>query len=253
MKLFLIQIIYGFLLPPGGIILLLILFNIYGYRKHCKCQPVLTLIILVLYFFSSRIGADFIAGSLERTYPHKEEVSGDVLLMIGRGSFSGVPGIEGAGQPSPVMARSMLVTAELYQKKHLPILVAGGVTFSNSISESDIALREFKNLGVPANKLYGDFNSKNTVENAKNSAVICRENGWTHPILLAEAVHAPRAAIIFRRAGLDVSVYPTNYRRELTHHGSPIFAVIPDANNLNDSAVALKEWLGIFAINVGLQ
>ena len=131
--------------------------------------------------------------------------------------------------------------------------MAGGVTFSNSISESDIALREFKNLGVPANKLYGDFNSKNTVENAKNSAVICRENGWTHPILLAEAVHAPRAAIIFRRAGLDVSVYPTNYRRELTHHGSPIFAVIPDANNLNDSAVALKEWLGIFAINVGLQ
>lgn len=232
---------------------MLILFNIYGYRKHWKCQPVLTLIILVLYFFSSRIGADLIAGSLERTYPHKEEVSGDVLLMIGRGSFSGVPGIGGAGQPSPVMARSMLVTAELYQKKHLPILVAGGVTFSNSISESDIALREFKNLGVPANKLYGDFNSKNTVENAKNSAVICRENGWTHPILLAEAVHAPRAAIIFRRAGLDVSVYPTNYRRELTHHGSPIFAVIPDANNLNDSAVALKEWLGIFAINVGLQ
>lgn len=67
---------------------MLILFNIYGYRKHWKCQPVLTLIILVLYFFSSRIGADFIAGSLERTYPHKEEVSGDVLLMIGRGSFS---------------------------------------------------------------------------------------------------------------------------------------------------------------------
>lgn len=40
---------------------------------------------------------DFVAGSLERIYPHKEEVSGDVLLMIGRGSFSRVPGIGGAG------------------------------------------------------------------------------------------------------------------------------------------------------------
>lgn len=253
MKLFLIQVIYGFLLPPGGIILLLLLFNLYGYRKHWKWQPILSAIILVLYLLSTRMGADFIAGPLERAYPHPDTVSGDVLLMIGRGSFSGVPGIDGEGQPSPVMSRSMLVTAELYQKTRLPILVAGGVTFSNSISETEIALREFKSLGIPAYKLYGDPKSRNTVENAKNSVTICRENHWDHPILLAEAVHAPRAAMIFRRAGLDVSVYPTNYRRELVHHGSPIFAIIPDANNLNDSSVAIKEWLGIFAIKTGLQ
>lgn len=253
MKLFLIQVIYGFLLPPGGIILLLLLFNLYGYRKHWKWQPILSAIILILYFLSTRIGADFIAGPLERAYPHPETVSGDVLLMVGRGALSGVPGVGGEGQPGPITARSMLVTAELYQKTHLPILVAGGVTFSNSISEAEVSLREFKNLGIPEDKLYGDLKSRNTVENAKNSAEICAENHWTHPILLAEAVHAPRAVMIFRRAGLDVSVYPTNYRREFTHYGSPIFAFIPNANDLNDSSVAIKEWLGIFAIKAGLQ
>lgn len=76
-------------------------------------------------FFTHRSG--FHSCFLERTYPHKEEVSGDVLLMIGRGSFAGVPDIGGAGQPSPVMARSMLVTAELYQKNHLQFLWQEGL------------------------------------------------------------------------------------------------------------------------------
>lgn len=253
MSLGLIQFAYQLILPPSGLILLLLLVNLYGYKQHWKRNKIFSIIILLFYLLSTRIGADFLAGQLEKRYKPLQQLSGDVLIMVGSGSISGAPGVGGEGQPSAIMSRNMLVTAQLEKQTELPVLVTGGITSGNTISEADIALRELHNLGILQERLYGEGKSRNTAENARNTAVICREKNWKHPILLADALHATRTEMFFRREGLDVTVYPTYYRRSLSHKGTLLSYIMPNTGNLDDSTAAIKEYLGILAVKLRLQ
>lgn len=47
--LYLVKIFYAFIIPPGGIISLLILFNIYLYWKKIKGKYILSMITLLFY------------------------------------------------------------------------------------------------------------------------------------------------------------------------------------------------------------
>lgn len=244
---------YQFILPPGGIIILFLAYIIYEKKQYHRSHIFLSVLLLVFYLLSTRIGADMLAKPLENTYRPPEQITGDVLLMLGSGAMQYVSDVGGQGQPSPIMAKSMLTTAQLSNKTNLPILVSGGGSHGVHISEAEIALRTFRNLNISENKLYGELRSRNTAENARNSATICKEHGWTHPVLLVAAMHAPRAAILFEREGLKVTVYPTYYRRPIEYRDSLIFYIIPSSGDLDDSAMAIKEYLGILAIRLQLQ
>lgn len=246
-----IQIIYQTLLPPGGILILLgayLLYEKFYYnRKHLLCS----ILVVMLYFFSTGVAADLFVKPLEQTYVQPENIDGDVLLMLGSGARQELPDVNGKGQPSPIMAKTMLTTAQLYNQLHLPILVSGGGAHDVHISEAEIAAREFHNIGIPDTMLFTEVASRNTAENAKNSAVICSEMGWHRPILLVAAMHAPRATMLFKRQGIDVTVYPTYYRRSLEGNQFQLTSLIPSASNLDDVAMAMKEYLGILAIKIG--
>ena len=179
---------------------------------------------------------------LETWFQPPQHISGDVLLMLGNGSVGGVPDIGGTGQPSGTMAKSMLTTFRLQRMTHLPILVSGGTVFQDTGIEADIALRIFNQMGVPGNKIFAENKSRNTVENARFSAAICRQHQWTQPVLLVVAVQAPRFAMIFEREGLHVTVYPTHYRRPGSVTFDPVLDLVPSSGNLDDSAAAMKEY-----------
>ncbi len=159
----------------------------------------------------------------------------------------------GTGQPSGTMAKSMLTTFRLQKETNLPILVSGGTVYQDTGTEGDIALRIFRQMGVPEDKLFTDNKSRNTVENARFSHQLCQEHHWSHPILLVVAIQAPRTAMIFEREGIHAIVYPTHYRRPGSTHFNPILDLVPQSDNLNDSAYALKEYLGILAIKLHAQ
>lgn len=252
---YIVKFLYQWLLPPAGLFLLLVVLNMYMYYRRAAGRKVLSLILAVFYLLSIRIGADMLARPLENWYPQPalSEVSGDVLLMLGNGSNGAVPDMDGIGQPSGTMGKSMLFAARLQRATNLPILTSGGMVFADTGTETDIALREFRALGIPQNKLFGENRSRNTVENARFSKVICDEQGFTRPILLVVALQAPRSAMIFEREGLNCQVYPTHYRRGVEWHFNPILDLIPSAGNMDDSAAALKEYLGILALKVRLQ
>jgi uncharacterized SAM-binding protein YcdF (DUF218 family) len=59
--------------------------------------------------------------------------------------------------------------------------------------------------GVPPDSIIVESNSRNTHENAINTAAIWRERHFRSGRLVASATHMPRALASFRKAGLDVS------------------------------------------------
>lgn len=252
---YIVKFFYQWLLPPAGLFLLLVLLNGYMYYRRAAGRKALSVILAVFYLLSIRIGADLLARPLENWYPQPAagEVSGDVLLMLGNGSVAGVPDMDGTGQPSGTMGKSMLFTARLQRATGLPVLTSGGMVFADTGTETDIALREFRALGVPPDKLFGENRSRNTVENARFSKELCDKYGWKRPVLLVVALQAPRSVMIFEREGLHCQVYPTHYRRGAEWHFSPILDLIPNGGNLDDSAAAIKEYLGMLALKVRLQ
>jgi len=220
------------------------------YRKKLSGRYFLSIVLLLFYFLSVRVGADFLVKPLENRYALPCVVNNDVILMLGNGSVADVPDFDGKGQPKGTMAKSMLSALKLYKKTGLPILVSGGCVYKDNGIEADIAIRNFSAMGVDKNKLYEENQSLNTIENARFSHKICNENGWRNPLLLVVAIQAPRTAMIFEKEGLKCVVFPTHFRRSESWHFHPVLDLIPDADNLADSAAAIKEYMGIVALNV---
>jgi uncharacterized SAM-binding protein YcdF (DUF218 family) len=107
------------------------------------------------------------------------------------------------GRPSERLRRRVALAVELYRAGAAPFLVlSGGGT--GSVAEAEIMRDLTRAAGVPQTALLCEPDSRNTVENAINSARLLRERGLARVILVSDRTHLPRAALLFRLAGLDV-------------------------------------------------
>jgi uncharacterized SAM-binding protein YcdF (DUF218 family) len=99
-------------------------------------------------------------------------------------------------------------------------------------------------LGVPRAALILDTESRNTRENAVNTAAIFKARGWRSGILVTSAAHMPRALAAFQRVGLNlvpatpgVQVGPTQFNGHLD--------LQMDSQALRRTTEAIKEIVGL--------
>ena len=112
-----------------------------------------------------------------------------------------------------------------------------------SANEASLAAELLQAYGVPPDSIIVEGNSRNTHENAINTAGVWRERHFRSGLLVTSATHMPRAIASFRKAGLDVAPWPADLRG-----GDPptsVFDFLPDANALEMTTTAIKEWLGL--------
>ncbi len=97
-------------------------------------------------------------------------------------------------------------------------------------------------LGIAKQRVLVDRLARNTRENAVNSARLLRaEKLEKGPILLVtSAWHLPRAVGCFRKLGLEVVPWPTDFWRTRTRLG----AFVPRPGTLMKSDAALHEYIG---------
>lgn len=252
--LYVIKWIYMWVLPLGGIVILLAAITAYQCKRRAAGRYPLLAVVVLLYALSIAPTADWLVGSLERVYsqPPLEDVKGDVVILLGGGVRAGVPDFDGTGQISEGAANRFLTAARLQRAFKLPVLLSGGVVFAGDVSESAVARRMLLSLGVDASLIEVDERSRNTAENAAYSREICSRRGWTKPIVVTSAFHMPRAMAFFRREGLDAMPYPCDYRAESGRPFSP-YSFIPQAAVLADSCLAIKEYAGLAAVKLGWQ
>ena len=253
----LLKFCYQWVLPPGLIILALLVTGIFLLRRRKGGGRVVLIAGLVLWLLSLRGTATLVCAPLESMYtpPAVSDITSlgcDVLVMTGAGSVGGVPDVDGTGQPSSIMAKSMLTAFRLQRLTDLPLLVTGGQVRKSDGREGDIALRIFAGMGVEQDKLLTENQSKNTAQNARFTKRLLQEKGFDRVLLVVPALHAPRAARLFEREGVDCVVYPSNYRRSLGWTPTLPTDLMPTADNLNDVSDALREYLALLAMRLGL-
>lgn len=246
--LYLLKFLYGtFFLPPGIMIVALLVLAIYLYRRQPGTAKIVMMLTLFFYILTTSFVSDRLMGSLEGKYQPPKSVSGDVIVMLGGGATLDTPNVHGQGHLSGFAANRLLTAAQLYQILHVPIAVSGGKVLDTTGLEADIAKKILVGLGVPAEQIITEDKSLNTTENAKFTKALMEQHGFKRPILVTSAFHMERSVMQFEKVGLTVTPYPTDYQTNVATKFES-YQLWPSAGALLDTSIALKEYLGIIAV-----
>jgi uncharacterized SAM-binding protein YcdF (DUF218 family) len=99
-------------------------------------------------------------------------------------------------------------------------------------------------LGAPRSILIVEPESRNTRENAVNTAAIFKAHGWKNGLLVTSAIHMPRALAAFQRVGLNVAPAATGIDPRLFRPGGSVDPQ-PNKEALLQTAAAIKEIVGL--------
>lgn len=127
------------------------------------------------------------------------------------------------------------------------ILVSGGDGSLSGIYEGDAAasIRFFEAFGISRDRLIAETTSRNTDENAQNSRELLASSGLGQCLLITSAFHMPRSVGLFRKAGVEITPWPVDYRTA----GNISFALDFTQPTLNSQqmSTAIREWVGLVA------
>lgn len=243
-----IKFLYNtFILPPGIIIFLLILYAVYLFKKKNKAYKGVAVFAVLLYIGSISLIGDFAIHVLEGKFTPPSSINGDVIVMLGGGALLDTPGLNGKGNLSGSSAGRLVTCIELYKRLHIPIIISGGQVYSFTGNEAEISKRILINLGVKESDIILDNKSLNTEQNAINTAILLKEHGFIRPILITSAFHMERAVMQFKRDNVEVTPYPCDYKTNI-HKSITIEDFIPKSDAIDNLSIALKEYIGILQI-----
>ena len=214
-------------------------------RRRARLGPALALLgVAVLTLFSLEPVAGFLARRVEaaafRTFQPGSTY--DAVVVLGgiidpaASSASGELELTGTGD------RIVRAAALLRSGQARVVLLSGGLIHPRpgEHSEAERLATYLREEGISPDRIVIEGRSRNTRENAVESARIVSENGWHRLLLLTSAWHAPRALGCFRAVGLSPDVLPVDH---LGTDGSDL-GWLPRAAALSLSTDMLREMFG---------
>ena len=135
----------------------------------------------------------------------------DVVIVLGAGTRRGPVSL-------PPQAMDRLRKAKtLWDADLAPtIIVAGGFSRKTDRVESKYMKPFLASLGVPTESIVEENQSLDTYQNAVNSLVLMKKNGWDSAVVVTSQYHTYRSCKIFRKLQIDV----TCVAAPLDDHGS---------------------------------
>ncbi len=126
-------------------------------------------------------------------------------------------GVREDGDPSGASIRRVVRAVRLYHEGRAEVLLfSTGVTSPGVVSEAVSMARFARSLGVPDKNILLEKESKNTDQNARNSAILLRKRKVNRVILVTEPTHMFRARESFLYYGIETDPAPTVKERYLS-------------------------------------
>ncbi len=242
---FILSKILLFLLDPITWVFLLLLWAI-RVKNPIKKKKILLVTICVFYFFSNAFITDEFVRVYEehnQTYSELTETY-DVAIVLG--GFSDYDYTQEQVQFHSATDR-LMAGIKLYKTRKAKklMIVSGSGKIMNPDEKEAIFISDFLlNIGIPAKDLIIESESKNTRENAVNTAKILNEkykNGKY--ILVTSATHMPRAKRCFKKVDMLVTPFSVDHqagpRKYIFDH-----LFLPDLDSLRRWKSLTKEWAG---------
>jgi uncharacterized SAM-binding protein YcdF (DUF218 family) len=200
--------------------------------------------LLLLVVLSSKAGALLLVAPLEqRALPLAAGAAdgAQAIVILGGGRLANAPEYDGGDTPNYWTLARLRYGAKLQRQTGLPILLSGGTPDGSRISEAAVMAKSLRDdFATPVKWL--EEASDDTKQNAKFSAQILRQAKVQKIILVTDAVHMPRAQLLFAQTGLQVVAAPTVF---LSRDRFTLLSFLPSGEGMRYSGYALHEWLGL--------
>jgi uncharacterized SAM-binding protein YcdF (DUF218 family) len=220
------------------------------FRKRGRLSWGLSAFALVsLAALGSPLVTKTLVRSLESRYPDPGlDVPAAAAIVVLGGTLRMPSGSHHSSELTDSSDR-ILTAFRLYRAGKAPLIFCSGGNEplggqAGKTPEAVWMARLLEEWNVPASAVEFEGNSINTRENATYTYRALAQRGIRRILLVTSAMHMPRAAGAFRKAGFDVLGVPCDF-----HSGFQGRAIVsqwlPQARYLADSAGALREWLGL--------
>src|SRR5258708_5618872 len=239
----------GNLFGPLGLAIILFITALFLFRKARLARIVAIGGIAILWLFSTRLVSQALLRGLESWIPgYTAESAPQEPVIIVLGGFMRTPyGARKHGELAEGGDR-LLQALRLYRAGKAPLILisAGDVPIfgKGNETEAEAARTILLEWGVPDAAILVEKRSKSTAENARFSRELLAARGIRRALLVTSAAHMPRAVGAFRSARMDVSPSPADHLTGWSEPDLP-FRLLPDPAALNDSALALHEYIGL--------
>lgn len=232
----LLRILETLALPPGSLLILA------GLGLWLHRRMIVATALLLLYLAAIPAVSGWLCRKLE-IYPPldpKHLPTAQAIVVLGATRYRDAPEYGGDTVASLGLER-LRYAVWLKRRTHLPILVSGGRPLNEERAEAQLMQEVLTEWDTPARWL--ETESRNTFENAQNSAAILKRQGIETIFLVTSAFHLPRAVEAFEHAGLKVIPAGTRFTRPGPLE-SGLLAFIPTPSALCRTSLALHEIFG---------
>jgi len=230
---FLKKVISYFILPPGVYIVAFLILA--GFLRKRRLPYLLSLSgALSMYLISIEPFKDLLFYPLERGFPVPERVKGDVIVILGGGAYN-------SGYLKASSYKRLITGFLLHRQSGKPLILSGGAALG-SIPEAKVMKELLVRFGVRKEDIHADLRSRDTRENALYVKELCRKLGCTKITLVTSAFHMFRAKRVFEKVGFKVQPYPTDFKFEGRYN---LYSIFPKHSVFYDSAIAIREYMGI--------
>lgn len=212
---------------------------------------------IVFYFLSTGLSVKLLLEPLENEFRKASVLNfkPDAVVVLGGGANADVPD----SKLGSISYKRFVEALALAKKHDLPLIFAGGgfaardgITEAGAAKESADRIADSFGFARPSTMtLNGGFGvlyddkSENTVQNAKNSMELMRQNGVEKPriVLVTSAFHMKRAKIIFEKNGLSITPYAVDFKTK--HSAISYLSFLPMFENIENSICAIHEYIGM--------
>ena len=246
---FVSKLLTALLLPPGCIILFLIILIFF---VKWKIKIFLGMILVFFYAISIQPVSDFLLKPLENAWPplseHIDKDWPQAIVVLGGGTVQGSPE---AGEGHDTLSSNALKRAvyafTLCDVFQVPLIFTGGKVFDyDQEPEAAAAGRLFESIGLDSSRIILEPTSRNTWENAREIAKLFsdEESAIERAILVTSAYHVKRGVYCFERNGISVIPAPTDYKCERGRKYD-LLSFMPSMVYLGNTWLALHEYIGL--------
>jgi uncharacterized SAM-binding protein YcdF (DUF218 family) len=207
--------------------------------------------VLVLWLFSAGPVANGLMRSLEERAPAtlRAGETYDLVIVLG-GLLDPVVSADHGAFAFNENVERLLGAFELLRERRAryALLSSGSAAIGGGPPEADALAAQLAVWGVEKERLLVEDRSRNTHENALESAAIVAAHDFRRVLLVTSAFHVPRALRCFRKVGLDVDVMPVDWRTydPRRHSGN----WLPGLSALEQSADAIHELVGLLVYRI---
>lgn len=209
----------------------------------------------ILYAFSTPWVASRLAASLEDRHPPirpEDAPLADAIVVLagGEGAYQRPDGsiemfTHHAGDRFEAGVRA-------FKAGRAPIIAFGGgsVLIPGGPTMSETVRQRAMDRGIPASAILVGGPARYTEDESEGMAKLLKERGARRILLCTSAYHVPRATLLYRRCGLEVTPVPCDFETRGTAESFSLRQLLPRAVALAQSENALKELFGLVIYGV---